>query len=253
MRTCPNCHYELRGGQTECPMCGTHLPRPAKRAPSATGALVTTLIVVVAVVGAAAAVARRNPQARVGTAAECDPSVEAEQVEKPRFSKPTLALDPGKQHTLVFETSCGEITIALDVKRAPKTASSVAFLAGKGFFDGLPFHRVVPGFVVQGGDPAGNGTGGPGYTVVEPPPKDLQYEPGVVAMAKTQMEPPGASGSQFFIVSGPNAAGLPAEYALVGVVASGMDVVKEIERFAAPSQTAPPKTVLIERARVESR
>src|ERR671938_355848 len=101
-------------------------------------------------------------------------------------------------------------------------------LGRSGFYDGLAFHRIVPDFVIQGGDPAGNGSGGPGYTVVEPPPSSLKYTPGVVAMAKTQAEPAGASGSQFFVVTGSQAQVLTPDYALLGRVTGGMDVVSKI-------------------------
>jgi peptidyl-prolyl cis-trans isomerase B (cyclophilin B) len=107
----------------------------------------------------------------------------------------------------------------LDVAQSPKTSASFYSLVKSGFFDGLTFHRVAAGFVIQGGDPTGTGAGGPGYTVVEAPPKDTQYVLGDVAMAKTQAQPPGASGSQFFIVTASNAtqsAGLTPDYALLG-------------------------------------
>lgn len=139
--------------------------------------------------------------------------------------KPNLKLKPGA--TAIVETSCGNFAIALDVKRAPKTAASFAYLAKRGFYDSLTFHRIVPGFVIQGGDPLGTGQGGPGYSVVEAPPSSLRYTRGVVAMAKTEIEDPGTSGSQFFIVTGPDAQ-LPADYALVGQVSAGMDAVDRI-------------------------
>jgi len=115
--------------------------------------------------------------------------------------------------------------------QSPKTSASFYSLVKQGFFDGLTFHRVAAGFVIQGGDPTGTGAGGPGYTVVEEPPKNTQYLLGDVAMAKTQTQPAGASGSQFFIVTAPNvtqSAGLTPDYALVGKVSSGIDVVEKI-------------------------
>ncbi len=111
-------------------------------------------------------------------------------------------------------------TIALDTERAPKTANSFAYLSEEGFYDDLTFHRIVPGFVIQGGDPLGTGTGGPGYSVDEKPPANLAYTKGMVAMAKSSAEPPGRSGSQFYVVTGADA-GLPPEYALVGKVERG--------------------------------
>jgi peptidyl-prolyl cis-trans isomerase B (cyclophilin B) len=133
-------------------------------------------------------------------------------------------LDPDKTYVATVQTNCGDFQITLDAKRAPKTGGSFKHLVDEGFYDGLGFHRIVPGFVIQGGDPAGDGSGGPGYSVVEAPPGDLAYTKGVVAMAKTQIEDPGTSGSQFFVVTGEDAQ-LPADYALLGKVTEGQDVV----------------------------
>lgn len=144
-----------------------------------------------------------------------------------RLKKPRLKLDPSRNWVATVTTNCGTFSIALDVAQAPKTTSSFAALARRGFYDGLTFHRIAPGFVIQGGDPLGDGTGGPGYTVVEAPPKDLQYTHGVVAMAKTATEPDGASGSQFFVVTADDAQ-LPPQYALLGNVLDGLDVVDAI-------------------------
>jgi cyclophilin family peptidyl-prolyl cis-trans isomerase len=153
--------------------------------------------------------------------------------------KPTTKLDPKKSYTAVVKTSCGEFEIALDVKRAPKTTASFASLARKHFFDQTTFHRIVPGFVIQGGDPVGNGTGGPGYTVVEAPPKNLGYTRGVVAMAKGPTDPFGASGSQFFVVTGEDA-GLPPQYALLGRISKGQDVVDTIGTTPSDPSTESP-------------
>jgi peptidyl-prolyl cis-trans isomerase B (cyclophilin B) len=162
------------------------------------------------------------------------------------LKKPTAKLDPKKSYTAVVKTSCGEFAIALDVKRAPKTTASFAALARRHFYDKTTFHRIVPGFVIQGGDPVGDGTGGPGYTVVEPPPKTLSYTRGVVAMAKAGNEPPGASGSQFYVVTGEDA-GLPPEYALLGKVTKGQDVVDTIGTTPTdPSTERPLDPVVIE-------
>jgi peptidyl-prolyl cis-trans isomerase B (cyclophilin B) len=161
------------------------------------------------------------------------------------LKKPHALLDATKTYTAVVDTSCGSFEIRLDVKRAPKTAASFASLAKKKFFDNTTFHRIVPGFVIQGGDPLGDGTGGPGYTVVEAPPKSLGYTRGVVAMAKGPTEPYGASGSQFFVVTGEDA-GLPAQYALLGKVTEGQDVVDTIGTTPSdPGTEAPLDPVLI--------
>jgi peptidyl-prolyl cis-trans isomerase B (cyclophilin B) len=141
--------------------------------------------------------------------------------------KPKARLDAAKTYVATVSTNCGDFEITLDAKQAPKTGGSFKSLADKGFYDGTTFHRIVAGFVIQGGDPKGDGTGGPGYSVVEAPPQDILYEKGVVAMAKTQTEPSGASGSQFFVVTAEDA-GLTPDYALLGRVTAGQDVVDKI-------------------------
>jgi peptidyl-prolyl cis-trans isomerase B (cyclophilin B) len=153
--------------------------------------------------------------------------------------------------TATVETSCGSFVITLATQEAPKTASSFAYLARRGVYDDTVFHRIVPGFVVQGGDPTGTGSGGPGYFVDEPPPRNLSYLRGVVAMAKTQVEPPGRSGSQFFVVTQPDA-GLTPDYALVGRVTSGFDVVQRIEQLGTPSG-APKEPVVLRTVTIQAR
>jgi peptidyl-prolyl cis-trans isomerase B (cyclophilin B) len=143
------------------------------------------------------------------------------------LSAPKLKLNPDRTYRATVDTSCGRFTITLDVDRAPKTAASFVYLARRGLFDDTTFHRIVPGFVIQGGDPRGTGQGGPGYSVVEAPPGDTAYTRGVVAMAKTATEEPGTSGSQFFVVTGEDV-DLPPEYALLGKVTSGFDTVATI-------------------------
>jgi peptidyl-prolyl cis-trans isomerase B (cyclophilin B) len=165
------------------------------------------------------------------------------------FKAPKQTVQKGEELTAVVQTSCGSFDIALDSQRAPKTVNSFVFLSEEGFYDGLAFHRVIPEFVVQGGDPSGTGSGGPGYSVDEKPPANLAYTKGVVAMAKTSAEPPGRSGSQFFIVLSADA-GLPPEYALVGKVDKGFDVVERIGRLGT-SSGAPKQTMLIEKISIE--
>jgi peptidyl-prolyl cis-trans isomerase B (cyclophilin B) len=170
------------------------------------------------------------------------------------FKAPKQTVDRGEELTAVVETSCGTFDIALDSARAPKTVNSFVFLSEEGFYDDLAFHRIVPKFVIQGGDPLGNGNGGPGYSVEEEPPANLSYTKGIVAMAKTAAEPPGRSGSQFFVVLSADA-GLPPEYALVGKVDKGFDVVERIGKLGSAPEVAPlgePKqTVLIEKISIE--
>lgn len=153
----------------------------------------------------------------------------------------------------VVATSCGTFTIALDTDRAPITVASFENLVNEGVYDGTTFHRIVPGFVIQGGDPAGNGTGGPGYSVDEAPPDDLVYSQGIVAMAKSDAEPPGRSGSQFFVVLSADA-GLPPDFALVGEVSEGFDVVEAIAGLGDPASPdgTPTAPVLIEQITLEA-
>jgi len=157
--------------------------------------------------------------------------------------KVVTELDPAKTYSLVFDTSCGSFTITLDQKLAPKTTASLVALARDGYFDDTIFHRVVPGFVIQGGDPTQSGTGGPGYSTVDKPPADAAYTKGVVAMAKSQVEAPGTSGSQFFVVTGEDA-GLPPDYAIVGEVTDGMDAVERIDALGA-GDGPPTKPVVV--------
>ena len=175
-----------------------------------------------------------------------------EQVSKPppkhrQLKKPKQTVTPGERLTATVDTSCGRFDIQLDTSTSPKTVNSFAYLAKKGFYDDTTFNRIVPHFVIQGGDPLENGTGGPGYTVVEPPPHNATYRMGTVAMAKTAVAPSGQSGSQFFVVTAADA-GLPPNYAILGKVTSGFDVVKKIGTLGDPASGdvgTPLATVLI--------
>lgn len=168
-----------------------------------------------------------------------------------KLDKPTQVVEKGEPASVTMETSEGTFKIALDTERAPITANSFAYLTEQGFYDGLGFHRIVPNFVIQGGDPKGDGTGGPGYKVTEAPPSDLKYEVGVVAMAKSGAEPPGTSGSQFYVVTGSQGASLPPEYALVGKVSEGLDVVEKIGKLGGPDEQ-PTRDIVIEKATLET-
>ena len=123
-----------------------------------------------------------------------------------------------------METNCGDFTITLDQKASPKTAASFVALGEDGFYDDTTFHRIVPGFVIQGGDPGATGAGGPGYSTIDPPAADTKYTEGSVAMAKGAAEPAGTAGSQFFVMTA-DAPTLPADYAVIGEVTEGLDVV----------------------------
>ena len=166
--------------------------------------------------------------------------------------KPAKKLAPGKTYELVVDTNCGSFTIRLDQKASPNGAASVAALAEAGFFDTTIFHRIVPGFVIQGGDPTGTGTGGPGYSTVDKPAETTTYTTGVVAMAKTPTEAPGTAGSQFFVVTAEDA-GLPPEYAVIGKVTKGLSVVNKIGRLGDPATEEPTQVVAIVEMRLTSR
>jgi cyclophilin family peptidyl-prolyl cis-trans isomerase len=165
-----------------------------------------------------------------------------------KLKKPTAKLDPSKTYVATVKTNCGSFAFTLDQKTAPNASASIAYLAGKRFFDRTVFHRIVPGFVIQGGDPTGSGSGGPGYSTVDKPPKGTTYKKGTVAMAKTGDEPAGTAGSQFFVVTGADA-GLPPDYAVVGEVTSGQDVVDRIGKLGDSSEQ-PTSTVEILSLRV---
>ena len=169
-------------------------------------------------------------------------------------SKAELAdLEEGKTHSVVVETSKGSFTFELATDVSPCTTAAFAGLVEKGFFDGLTFHRIVPGFVIQGGDPLGNGTGGPGYTTVDAPPQDTTYDKGLVAMAKAPNEPAGTSGSQFFVVSA-DGVQLDPDYAVLGRVTSGLRVVEEIGELGNPSDPSgrPTETVDIDKMELKT-
>ena len=204
--------------------------------------------------------AEENPPEEAEAPAEqtSAPAGDCKQVEAPKPGKegnerkPMSNLDPDKTYEVKVETSCGAFTIRLDQKIAPNTAASFAALAKKGFYDGTIFHRIVPGFVIQGGDPTGTGSGGPGYSVVDRPPENATYTRGVVAMAKTGNEPPGTAGSQFYVVTGADA-GLPPDYSVVGKVTAGMDTVERIGKLGDPNSGeagTPTQPVVIEHATV---
>jgi cyclophilin family peptidyl-prolyl cis-trans isomerase len=158
---------------------------------------------------------------------------------------PSERLDPEQTWTLTFETSCGTFVVTLDTASAPATSASLVSLARDGFFEDTIFHRIVPGFVIQGGDPTQSGGGGPGYSTVDTPAPDAKYVKGVVAMAKTATEAPGTAGSQFFVVTGEDV-GLPPEYAVVGEVTDGLDVVELIGTLGDPATEQPLQPVVVE-------
>jgi len=154
---------------------------------------------------------------------------------------PPMCINPATAYTATFTTDVGTFAVALDAKAAAKTVNDFVVLARYHFYDSLIFHRVISGFVVQGGDPKGNGSGGPGYTVAGEVPPAGAYKIGSLAMAKTSADPPGTAGSQFFVITGQQGTQLPAQYSLFGMVTSGLDVVAKIDADGTASGT--PKVV----------
>jgi peptidyl-prolyl cis-trans isomerase B (cyclophilin B) len=210
--------------------------------------------------GGGATSAKKKPSSSSGTAKAGGQGV-CKDVEQPMprdgggQQKPKQPLDPSKAYTVVLRTSCGSFTIRLDQRTSPNAAASFASLARSGFFDDTIFHRIVPGFVIQAGDPTASGTGGPGYSTRDRVPRNAAYDPGVVAMAKAGNEPAGTAGSQFFVVTGAGS-GLTPDYALLGKVTSGMEVVQAIGQLGDPASGGtgtPLQSVVIETAMVRER
>jgi peptidyl-prolyl cis-trans isomerase B (cyclophilin B) len=206
-------------------------------------ALITLLVALAFVAGCGS----DDETASSGESTNTTPVTECADVEAPEARAaetrrgPSEPLDSSKTYALTFDTSCGSFTVTLDQKLAPNTVASLVALAYDGFFDNTIFHRVVPGFVIQGGDPTQTGAGGPGYTTVDKPPSDATYTKGTVAMAKSQVEAPGTSGSQFFVVTDDAAATvLTPDYAIVGEVTAGMDTIERIEALGVPGGDGPP-------------
>jgi len=190
--------------------------------------------------------------AQAKTAQGCDRVAPPEPKPTPSLEAPTKRLSRSRDYTATVSTSCGDFVIELDVRRAPKTTASFVSLAQDGFYDDLIFHRIVAGFVIQGGDPVGDGTGGPGYSVTEDPPARVKYPKGAVAMAKTEAEAPGTSGSQFYVVTAEEAP-LEPVYAFLGKVTKGLDVVDRIGVAQTdPTTERPVDPIVIEKVTIES-
>jgi peptidyl-prolyl cis-trans isomerase B (cyclophilin B) len=213
---------------------------------------VVPILVSCALFAAACGEDEEEPAASTPTPAATEGEAGCARVDAPEpkgegdLERPDERLQSGTTYVAAVTTNCGDFEITLDSRDAPKTGGSFKSLADQGFYDGTIFHRIVPGFVIQGGDPQGTGQGGPGYSVVEAPPKDLTYEKGVVAMAKTELEKAGTSGSQFFVVTADDAQ-LPPQYALLGRVTAGQEVVDAIATVPTdPATEQPVDPVVIE-------
>lgn len=154
-----------------------------------------------------------------------------------------MGIDPDRRYSATLRTSLGEMVIALDAVRAPATVNNFVFLALHHYYDGVIFHRIINGFMCQGGDPTGTGRGGPGYRFADELPKAGEYRIGSVAMANAG---PDTNGSQFFIVSGPSGVGLPPQYSLFGQVVKGLEILDEMQRVDTDRSDRPHTDVVIE-------
>ncbi|WP_047152014.1 peptidylprolyl isomerase [Aneurinibacillus tyrosinisolvens] len=167
-------------------------------------------------------------------------------------SAPPMAIDPNKTYIAHMETNKGNISIELLAKEAPKTVNNFVFLSREKFYDGVIFHRVIKDFMIQGGDPLGTGTGGPGYNIEDELPVKRKYEKGIVAMARTNQ--PNSGGSQFFICNGPGAAGLNTQpdYVIFGKVIDGMDTVDKISNVQVTQSPTGEESVPVEKVFVKT-
>jgi peptidyl-prolyl cis-trans isomerase B (cyclophilin B) len=199
----------------------------------------------------AALVAPTTTAARTEDAASCTtakrPAPKRDGGQKPPKGK----LDSRKKYDVTFTTNCGSFTIRLAVRTSPHVTASFFDLAKNGFFTNTYFHRIVPGFVIQGGDPTGTGTGGPGYSTVDKPPASTVYRRYLAAMAKTGFEAPGTAGSQFFVDTAN--VQLSPDYAVLGTVFVGRKVIDLIGKFGNPNDQAgrPTRIVVIEKTTVK--
>ena len=171
------------------------------------------------------------------------PSLDGSAPRREKFdSAPELGIDPSKRYTATLDTSLGEIVIALDAVKAPNTVNNFVFLAAHHYYDGVIFHRIINGFMCQGGDPTGTGRGGPGYKFADELPRQGEYQIGSVAMANAG---PNTNGSQFFLVSGASGVGLPPQYSLFGQIVKGLEVLDQMQRVPTASGDKPKDDVVI--------
>ena len=176
-------------------------------------------------------------------------SVQPKQPEAaPQANAPTSPTTPGKNSVALFETSKGNFSIELFEDKAPLTTKNFITLVNKGFYNGLIFHRVISDFMIQGGDPKGNGTGGPGYTIADEFHRDLKHSAGVISMANAGRN---TGGSQFFITLKATP-WLDNKHAVFGKVVAGMDVVQAIGKVKTDAQDKPVEDVVIKKITIEA-
>ncbi len=157
-------------------------------------------------------------------------------------SPPEMCIDPSKSYTAVLDTSLGSMTIALDAAAAPQTVNNFVVLARYRYYEGIIFHRIINGFMCQGGDPTGTGRGGPGYKFADELPAPNTYKVGSVAMANAG---PNTNGSQFFLVSGSSGVGLPPQYSLFGQITEGLDILESLQNVPTARGDRPHEDVVI--------
>ena len=171
------------------------------------------------------------------------PPLDGSAPKKQKFdAAPEMGIDPSKRYTATMETSMGTLVIALDPIAAPITVNNFVFLAAQHYYDGIIFHRIIHNFMCQGGDPDGNGRGGPGYRFVDELPKPGKYQIGSLAMANAG---PNTNGSQFFLISGPSGVQLPPAYSLFGQVVKGLDIVEMMQNVPTGPGDRPKDDVVI--------
>ncbi|NOU95181.1 peptidylprolyl isomerase [Paenibacillus sp. LMG 31456] len=181
-----------------------------------------------------------------------------EKISKKSYTEPPkLVIDQSKSYQAVIQTSKGDFTIELFANTAPKTVNNFVFLARDGFYNDIVFHRIIKSFMVQTGDPAGNGTGGPGYKFEDELSSPYKYEPGIVAMANAG---PNTNGSQFFICTGEDSKSLDRSpnYTIFGKVIEGMDTIlkiadTQVEKSKYGELSAPSEKIIIESVTVSER
>ena len=185
---------------------------------------------------------RLNPPLGFGAMSNF-PALDGSAPKKQKFdAAPEMGIDPSKRYTATMETSMGTLVIALDPIAAPITVNNFVFLAAQHYYDGVIFHRIIQGFVCQGGDPDGNGRGGPGYKFVDELPKPGKYQIGSLAMANAG---PNTNGSQFFLISGQSGVQLPPAYSLFGQVVKGLDIVEMMQNVPTGPGDRPKDDVVI--------
>jgi cyclophilin family peptidyl-prolyl cis-trans isomerase len=172
------------------------------------------------------------------------PNADGSSEKRQKFNEPLpMCIGVEKRYSADIVTNLGSLTVALDAAAAPRTVNNFVVLARYHYYDGVIFHRIIKGFMCQGGDPTGTGRGGPGYQFADELPAPGRYEIGSIAMANAG---PDTNGSQFFIVSGPSGTRLPPQYSLFGKVVKGLEVLAEMEAVDTDRSDRPRADVVIE-------